>query len=107
MATNVAGWSSVLQYFLSIRGYLVGEKVHAYLIRVLYSIKESCKTRSGGDSEIHCIGIKFSLQWRTRRSIHGSGNNTTFTRTTSPKNTNAADRSSGNEISASTPDRDS
>ena len=27
MAPNVAGWSSTLQFFLSTRGYLVGEKV--------------------------------------------------------------------------------
>ncbi len=31
MAPNVTGWSSVLQYFLSIRGYLVGEKVRPAL----------------------------------------------------------------------------
>ena len=35
MAPNVAGWSSSLQYFLSIRGYLVGEKVCALLTMVL------------------------------------------------------------------------
>ena len=44
MAPNVAGWSSVLQHFLSICRYLVGEKVCAYLIRVLYGIKESFRT---------------------------------------------------------------
>ena len=61
MAPNVTGWSSILQYFLFIHGYLVGEKVHAYLIRVSFGIEESFRTRSGGVSEIHCIGIKFSL----------------------------------------------
>ena len=41
MAPNVTGWSSILQSFLFIRGYLVGEKVRVYLIRVSYDIEES------------------------------------------------------------------
>jgi hypothetical protein len=61
MAPNVAGWSSTLQHFLSIRGYLVGEKVRAVLTRVLYGTEESFRTRSGGVSEMHYIGIKSSL----------------------------------------------
>src|ERR1700679_2692848 len=73
MAPNITGWSSTLHYFLSIRRYMFGEKVRAFLTRVLYGTEDSFRTRSGGVSEMHCIGIKFSLQWQTRRLIHGSG----------------------------------
>ena len=44
MAPNVTGWSSTLQYFLSIHGYLVGEKVHAFLTWLLYGTEESIRT---------------------------------------------------------------
>jgi hypothetical protein len=45
MAPNVTGWSSTLQYFLSICGYLVGEKAHEFLTgRVLYGTEESFRT---------------------------------------------------------------
>jgi len=61
MAPNVAGWSSALQYFLSVRGYLVGEKVRAFLTGVLHGTEELFRARSGGVSEMHYIGIKFLL----------------------------------------------
>jgi hypothetical protein len=44
MAPNVTGWSSTLQYFLSIRGYLVGEKAREFLTRVSYGTEESFRT---------------------------------------------------------------
>ena len=62
MAPNVTGWSSALQYFLSIRGYLVGGKVCKFLARVSYRKEESFRTRFGGASGMHCIGIEFSLR---------------------------------------------
>jgi hypothetical protein len=39
MAPNVAGWSSTLQYFLSIRGYLVSEKVCIFLSRFCVALR--------------------------------------------------------------------
>jgi hypothetical protein len=41
MAPNVTGWSSALQYFLSICQYLVGEKVCEFLPRVSNGTEES------------------------------------------------------------------
>src|SRR5258707_13073587 len=55
MAPNVMGWSSTLQYFLSIRGYLVGEKVCVSLCaKVSYGTDESLRTRFGGASGMPC-----------------------------------------------------
>ncbi len=71
MVPNMTGWSGTLQYFLNIHRYLVGEKVHAFLTRVLYGTEESFRTRSGSVSGMHYIGIKFSLLSQTRKSIHG------------------------------------
>ena len=59
MAPNVAGWSAAIQSFLSIRGYLGGEKVHISLTRVLYRAEESFRTRYGGVSETRYIGTGF------------------------------------------------
>ena len=73
MAPSVTGWSSTLQYFLSIRRYLVGEKVRAFLTFVSEGTEESFRIQYDDVSEMHCIGIKFSLRWQTRKSIHGSG----------------------------------
>lgn len=41
MAPNVTGWSGTIQYFLSIRGYLVGEKVYVFCARDLYDTDKS------------------------------------------------------------------
>jgi hypothetical protein len=55
MAPNVAGWSSTLQYFLSIRGYLVGEKVRVFLTR----FRMALRSHLGNDSAAlrKCIAL--------------------------------------------------
>jgi hypothetical protein len=59
MAPNVTGWSSSLQEFLSLRGYLLGEKVRGTVGTVNSNGElDSLRTQSGGALEMCCIGIK-------------------------------------------------
>ena len=67
------GLHSEIEYYPSITKYLVCHKVRAFLIRVLYDAEESFRTQTRGVSEVHCIGIEFSLRWQTRKSINRSG----------------------------------